>query len=278
MKKKIFIFIILLTINFNILNASTGSLKSASIVECDGVLYGTHGNDNHYHEAEETTNGKYKAKGDSLGRDWTCKGNLKNPKDDIILEKVNAKFEKCIDGDTAVFNINGESTKFRFLAIDTPETVHPTKGEEAYGKNASEYTCNKIKQAKIIEIEYENEKLDKYGRNLGWIWIDGSLLQKELIENGYAEVAYIYGNYKYTNNLCETQKISIENQRGIWQDGKRKEGYCSTLRETPLTNKKVAITDTNSEKENKNTKSYTLETTLIAAFAMIIVVLKALKK
>lgn len=277
MKKKIFIFIIFFIININILNATTGGLKNASIVECDGKLYGTHGNDNHYHEAEETTEGKYKAKGDSLGTNWTCKGTLKDPNENKQLEKVTATFVSCVDGDTAVFTINNENIKFRFLAIDTPETVHPTKKVEAFGKNASEYTCNKIKNANLIEIEYENEKLDKYGRNLGWIWVDGSLLQKELIENGYAEVAYIYGDYKYTSSLCETQKSAIENANGMWEDGTKKEGYCSTLRKTPVT-KQVAVTNANEIKDEEQTKDYTLETTLTAAFAIIIIIIKAIKK
>ena len=276
MKKKLFIIILLLTINLNILNATTGQLKSASIIKCDEVLYGTHGSDNHYHLAEETTDGKYKAVGDSLGSNWTCKGTLKNINEDKILEKVKAKFEKCVDGDTAVFNINGTSTKFRFLAVDTPETIHPTKKNEEFGKNASEYTCNKIKKAESIEIEYEDEKLDKYGRSLGWIWLDGSLLQKELIEIGYAEVAYIYGNYKYTQELCNIQTKAIENGYGIWSLADRKEGYCSTLRETPETKKTIAVTEKDVSEDKQ--KDYTLETTITTITAVLIVLIKALKK
>lgn len=49
-------------------------------------------------------------------------------------EKETVKFKKCVDGDTAVFTVNNEDIKVRFLAIDTPETVHPTKKEQPYGK------------------------------------------------------------------------------------------------------------------------------------------------
>lgn len=107
---------------------------------------------------------------------------------DTIKEKVT--FVRCVDGDTAVFNYHEEDVKFRFIAIDTPETVHPTKEVEAYGKDASEYSCNKLTNAKEIVIELEkSNKSDKYGRKLGWIWIDGSLLQEDLIKLGYATVA-----------------------------------------------------------------------------------------
>ncbi|MBQ6840681.1 MAG: thermonuclease family protein [Bacilli bacterium] len=152
---------------------------------------------------------------------------VSNVNADTSYEK--AKFVRCVDGDTAVFKISQEEVKFRFLAIDTPETVHPTKEVEAYGKNASEYTCNKLSEAKEIIVEYENSnKTDKYGRSLAWIWIDGSLLQKELVSVGYGEVAYIYGNYRYTESLCLAQKTAKESKLGLWVDGKE-EGYCSTV-------------------------------------------------
>lgn len=133
-------------------------------------------------------------------------------------EKEEVKLNKCVDGDTAVFIIKDEEVRVRFLAIDTPETVHPTKSIEKYGKNASEYTCNKLTKAKKIELEYDSgsTKIDKYGRTLAWVWVDGSMLQKELIEVGYATVKYIYGKYAYTNDLYQVEDIAKENKLGLW--------------------------------------------------------------
>lgn len=146
---------------------------------------------------------------------------------DTTIESVT--FVRCVDGDTAIFSVNGEEIKFRFLAIDTPETVHPTKDVEAYGKDASEYTCNRLTNAENIIIEYEvSNKTDKYGRSLGWIWVDGFLLQKELVSIGYGEVAYIYGKYRYTESLCLAQKNAKEESLGMWSEDKE-EGYCSTV-------------------------------------------------
>ena len=138
-----------------------------------------------------------------------------------------AFLEKCVDGDTAVFKVGEEQVKYRFLAVDTPESVHPKKKEENYGKLVSEYTCDTLSNAEEILIETEkNVTTDKYGRSLAWIWVDGELIQKKLVEQGYAEVAYIYGNYKYTLNLCAIQKEAISKKINIWSDKKREEGYC----------------------------------------------------
>lgn len=142
----------------------------------------------------------------------------------ISMNPVSAKekvfFHSCVDGDTFHVTIDNKKQTIRMIAIDTPETVHPQKGEEPYGKKASEYTCNKVKNAKIIEIEYDenSDKTDKYGRLIAWVFVDDILLQKDLIENGYAKVGYLYDDYKYTHILEETQELASTNKIGIWSE------------------------------------------------------------
>ena len=136
----------------------------------------------------------------------------------INAETIEVKFSECVDGDTAKFIYKDEEITARFLAIDTPETVHPTKDVEEFGKEASEYTCRKIKEADVIELEYDedSDKLDKYDRHLVWVFVDGELLQKKLVSKGYASIAYLYGDYKYTDELEETEQEAEDNKLGIW--------------------------------------------------------------
>lgn len=132
-------------------------------------------------------------------------------------EKIEVKFSKCVDGDTAHFILNNEEIKTRFLAIDTPES---TKDIEEYGIEASNYTCKKLKNANIIEIEYDknSDKLDKYDRHLVWVFVDGHLLQDEIVKEGLAEVAYLYNDYKYTNILKKSEEIAKNNKINIWSN------------------------------------------------------------
>lgn len=127
-------------------------------------------------------------------------------------------FSKCVDGDTFKVILNEEEYTVRMLAVDTPETVHPTKGVEYYGKEASNYTCDKLTNAKRIELEYDenSDKKDKYDRLLAWVFVDDELLQELLVENGYAKVAYLYDDYKYTNLLEEKQELASAKNIGIW--------------------------------------------------------------
>lgn len=138
-----------------------------------------------------------------------------------ISDSEIVELEKCIDGDTATFkDANGNKLKTRFLAIDTPETVHPKKGVETFGKEASNYTCESLTNAGEIKLEYDldSDKEDKYGRRLAWIFVDGVLLQEKLVELGYAKVAYLYGDYQYTGRLQEIEIKAKESKVGIWSE------------------------------------------------------------
>jgi micrococcal nuclease len=137
----------------------------------------------------------------------------------IYAREIEVAFSACVDGDTAKFIYEDKEITARFLAIDTPETVHPKKDDEAWGKEASNYTCDRITNADklILEFDDNSDELDKYDRYLVWVFVDGDLLQKKLIELGFAKVAYLYGDYKYTNILKDAQIIAEEKKIGIWE-------------------------------------------------------------
>ena len=141
-----------------------------------------------------------------------------------VFAKEEVIFNKCVDGDTIKVTYKDEIKTIRMLAIDTPESVIQQE-EEAYGKEASEYTCNLVKNAKKLEIEFDenSDEYDKYGRLLAWVFVDDYLLQDALVRNGYAEVAYLYGKYKYTDTLKDHEELAKAEELNIWSKDKPKE-------------------------------------------------------
>lgn len=145
-------------------------------------------------------------------------GCQKTPPTNSYKSSQSIQLNKCTDGDTAHFLVNGQDITIRFLAIDTPESVKPNTSVEPYAKEASEFTCHSLLTAKKIDLEYDvGNKTDKYGRGLAWVFVDGKLLQEELVLQGYAKIAYVYGNYKYLDRLYEAEAIVKEQQIGIWK-------------------------------------------------------------
>lgn len=124
---------------------------------------------------------------------------------------------RVVDGDTAWFDEeNIASHNVRFIGIDTPETKHPKKGVEYYGKEASDYTKAQLSN-KTVYLEYDVERSDKYARHLCYIWLeDGTLFNLKLVEEGYAVVSTCRPNVKYREYFVEAESKAKEKGIGLW--------------------------------------------------------------
>ncbi|HBI1739079.1 TPA: thermonuclease family protein [Enterococcus faecalis] len=133
-------------------------------------------------------------------------------------QRIPADFVRHVDGDTTVLKINGKEQKVRFLLIDTPETVKPNTKVQPFGMEASKRTKELLSTASEITFEYdEGDKTDRYGRALGYIFVDGTLLQKTLVSEGLARVAYVKEpNTKYLSELEQAQEQAKSESLGIW--------------------------------------------------------------
>jgi micrococcal nuclease len=124
-----------------------------------------------------------------------------------------ATLVSCIDGDTAVFKINGKEYSTRFLFIDTPES---TKEKEAFGKEASRFTCSFLKKG-AITLETDGPTLfDKYDRLLAWVFVDGVLEQEAVAKAGLVEDFYDYGTYKYEDTVRKAMDEAKQNHAGMY--------------------------------------------------------------
>ncbi len=122
---------------------------------------------------------------------------------------------RVVDGDTIVVDIGGKEEKIRLLGVDTPETVHPSKPVEYFGKEASAFTKQMV-EGKRVRLEYDWQKRDKYGRLLAYVYLeDGTFLNAEIIKQGYG---FAYTNYpfRYLDEFREYQRCAQENKLGLW--------------------------------------------------------------
>ncbi|MDZ5471876.1 thermonuclease family protein [Bacillus sp. 31A1R] len=156
------------------------------------------------------TTSKLSLQGYNLGTGTTVtKGKL------ALNKKYTATLSKCTDGDTANFKVDGKIYKTRFLYIDTPE--YTTK-KEKYGKEASEYTCSKLKKAKKLVLETDGKDVyDKYDRLLAWVWIDGKLHQEMITKAGLVEGFYDYGTYDYEKKVKDAMSYAMKNKKGMYK-------------------------------------------------------------
>jgi micrococcal nuclease len=85
--------------------------------------------------------------------------------------------ERVVDGDTLLLT-NGEYV--RLIGVDTPETKHPQKPVEYFGKEAYLFT-KRIVEGKEVRLEYDQTRRDRYGRILAYVYLmDGTFVWRQL--------------------------------------------------------------------------------------------------
>ena len=127
---------------------------------------------------------------------------------------------KVVDGDTLSIDIDGQKQTLRLIGIDTPETVHPSKPVECFGREASA-KAKEILTGQNIRIEKDTTQgdLDKYGRLLVYVFLkDGTNFNMMMIKQGFA-YEYTYNlPYKYQQEFKLAEQTAREQKIGLWAD------------------------------------------------------------
>jgi micrococcal nuclease len=132
---------------------------------------------------------------------------------------LKARLKDISDGDTAVFEINEKEEHVRLFVINTPE--YNRFGREPWGKQAKDYTISILKGAKEILLQSDpNGDLrddTMFGRLLAWVWVDGQLLNYNLVKRGYANAKYIENDkLLYLKDLLAAQEYARKKRLKIY--------------------------------------------------------------
>ncbi len=120
------------------------------------------------------------------------------------------------DGDTITVEMNGIKETIRLIGIDTPETKDPRKQVQCFGKAASGFTKNLIAD-NYVKLEKDNLTADKdrYNRLLRYVYVGNTLLNAEIISQGYG---FAYTNFPFTKmeDFIKLEKDAESQKRGLW--------------------------------------------------------------
>ena len=139
---------------------------------------------------------------------------------------VSGIITRVVDGDTASVLVDGSERRVRFLGVDTPETVHPNKPVQFYGKEASNFTKESL-TGKRVWLEYDASPQDRYNRHLAYIWtakpnninedaIRKDMFNAKLLLGGYAKVMVIKPNKRYESLFRKFEEEARNSKRGLW--------------------------------------------------------------
>lgn len=109
------------------------------------------------------------------------------------------------DGDTISVMHDGRAEKIRLYGVDAPEQ------EQDFGTQARKFTSDMV-FGQVVDVH--EVTVDRYGRTVAWVSVNGKSLNKELIKAG---LAWWYRRYAWRNRELQTLQIQARKQQiGIW--------------------------------------------------------------
>ena len=108
------------------------------------------------------------------------------------------------DGDTLTLLVDREQVRVRLAQIDAPESNQP------YGKKAkaalSALAFGKRGHVEVVDI-------DRYGRTVGEVFVDGIDVNREMVREGHA---WAYTKYSHTTEIIELEDGARAAKKGLW--------------------------------------------------------------
>jgi endonuclease YncB( thermonuclease family) len=123
---------------------------------------------------------------------------------------------RVVDGDTLILEIAGQEERVRLIGIDAPESVHPdAERNVAYGQIAADFTEFML-EGQSVYLELDVQERDQYGRLLAYVYLDGVMFNRLLLQKGHAMVSTYPPNIKYVEDFMSLQRSAREEDKGIW--------------------------------------------------------------
>ena len=126
----------------------------------------------------------------------------------LFSAEIIGKVVGVSDGDTITVLDDMDQGNFRIRLdkIDAPEK------KQAFGNKAKQYLSSLI-FGKKVSIRYKS--IDRYGRILGVVFLDGAEINLQMVQNGYA---WHYSYFDKTPAYIEAEKQARAEKKGLWQD------------------------------------------------------------
>lgn len=131
-------------------------------------------------------------------------------------EHLTGRVVRAVDGDTLEVAIEGGPTEtVRLIGVDTPETVKPDTPVQCFGPRASAFE-HRTAEGRRVRLLTGVEPRDYYGRLLAYAWVDGRLLEAELLRRGLARVLTFHPNDRFAHRFELIAQRAATAGKGLW--------------------------------------------------------------
>lgn len=122
-----------------------------------------------------------------------------------------------VDGDTAKVDVGGRTQTVRVIGLDTPEVAHPSKPVQCFGRAASDRAEALLARREVsLEADATQGDVDRYGRRLAHVWVEGVNYALVMINDGYAHEYTYAAPHSYTAEFRAAEADAAAAERGLW--------------------------------------------------------------
>lgn len=129
-----------------------------------------------------------------------------------------ARVQQVIDGDTIEVSVGGKNYRVRYIGVDTPETVHPDKAVECFGREATAKN-RELVAGKTVRLVKDVSEMDRYGRLLRYVYIGDLFVNAEMVRLGYARATSFPPDVRHQEEFRRLEREAREARRGLWAEG-----------------------------------------------------------
>ena len=126
-----------------------------------------------------------------------------------IGNTAKATVTRVIDGDTVEVKMSGDIYSVRYIGIDTPER-NQTGYQEASNVNSELVT------GRTVVLEKDVSEVDRYGRLLRYVWVDGHMVNAILVATGFAHDAIYPPDTQYATDFFVLERYAKNERVGLW--------------------------------------------------------------
>lgn len=157
------------------------------------------------------------------------------PFSSLFATTIIGKVVDVHDGDTITVESSNHYYKVRLKGIDTPETSRNAKFKKdiskvyesgsynifikippsellRIGENAK-WELRNLTLGKVVKVEIDG--VDRYKRNLGWVWLENILVNEYMVSKGLARPYMLSG--RYSQRILQAESKAKKSKLGIYR-------------------------------------------------------------
>lgn len=140
-----------------------------------------------------------------------CGEPITPPANDTPREEI-ARVIRAVDGDTIVVTLNGREERVRYVGVNTPES------DEICGSEATEAN-RRLVVGQMVRLERDTSDRDRFDRLLRYVYVGDTMVNRELIVQGYGEAVLYEPDDRYYAEFVELERMAALSGRGCHPTG-----------------------------------------------------------